>query len=136
MINNKSSGLKDIILNSNTFIIYCIVGVISAVVDIYSLHVFTNVMFFNSEISVTIAFTFGLIVNYFLHSYLTFKSEASRSSFKKYLVVVAVNYILTMVLIKLLVNFVGLDLISSKIVTLPLIAIIGFVFSKLWIYKR
>jgi putative flippase GtrA len=118
------------------FLVYVLVGVVSAVSDICSLYVASKVFNWNLALSVTIGFIVGLVVNYVLHSNITFKRKMEFVTFIKYLLVVAFNYILTLVLIQLLVSGLDLGLILSKIITLPVIAAVGYILSKAWIYQK
>lgn len=118
------------------FLVYVLVGVVSAVSDICSLYVASKVLNWNLALSVTIGFIVGLVVNYVLHSIITFKRKMEFVTFIKYLLVVAFNYILTLVLIQLLVSGLDLGLILSKIITLPVIAAVGYILSKAWIYQK
>jgi len=118
------------------FLVYVLVGVVSAVSDICSLYVASKVLNWNLALSVTIGFIVGIIVNYVLHSIITFKRKMEFVTFIKYLLVVAFNYMLTLVLIQLLVSGLDLGLILSKIITLPVIAAVGYILSKAWIYQK
>lgn len=120
---------------TNSFIIFCMVGGVSAVVDITSLFILSDYFNFKSILSVSLAFFLGLVVNYYLHTYLTFKTAANKSNLVKFLIVVGVNYTITIVLIEFLTSYVELGLIISKVITLPIIAISGFFLSKLWVYN-
>ena len=116
-------------------IIICLcVGVGSAIVDISVLYLLNEVVNIPSTLSISIAFISGLIFNYICHTYFTFGKSATKGNFIKYLVVVIINYLLTLTL----VNFqlaLGFSIILAKIITLPIIAIITFILSNKWVYK-
>lgn len=129
------SALSKIINRSKTFIIFCLVGVVSAVVDLSVLYILNNIFVETLFLSVTLAFLAGLAANYILHTKITFGSKASTSNARKFLCVVAFNYLLTLAVIKFGVDFAGLDVIVSKMISLPIVAVSGFVLSKYWVYK-
>jgi putative flippase GtrA len=129
------SGLSKILNGSKTFIIFCLVGVVSAVVDLSVLYILNNIFVETVIISVTLAFLVGLAANYILHTNITFCSKASTTNATKFLCVVAFNYLLTLAVINFGVDSAGLGVIVSKIISLPIVAISGFILSKYWVYK-
>ena len=98
------------------------------------LYLLNEVVNIPSTLSISIAFISGLIFNYICHTYFTFGKSATKGNFIKYLMVVMINYLLTLTL----VNFqlaLGFSIILAKIITLPIIAIITFILSNKWVYK-
>lgn len=115
------------------FVIYCLVGLASALVDVGGLKLLSDFFKLPDVYSITIAYIIGMLFNYTSHSILTFQAKMSRSCFVKYLIVVGLNYLMALFIISLL-KMVGISLILSKILSLPVIFISGFVLSKKWIY--
>lgn len=118
------------------FFVFCLVGGTSAIVDISSLYCLSNVLDISDFVSISISYLLGLIVNYYLHTYFTFKKSASKSNLIKFIIVVCINYIITISLVSILVNVLLVGLILSKVITLPIIAVTGFLLSKLWVYNE
>ncbi|MBN6064010.1 GtrA family protein [Aggregatibacter actinomycetemcomitans] len=116
-------------------IIFLFVGGSSSLVDIGSLYLFNKVLLCNNELSISSSFTLGLIFNYFANTYFTFKEKANVGNLVKYLILVLLNYINTIVLMYLLIELVHIDIIIAKVITLPFIAVTTFVISKVWVYK-
>jgi len=79
----------------------------------------------------TAGFLAGLLVNYAFHSRVTFEAAASASSFARYLCVVGLNYLLTIVCVSLA----GMPL-AGKIVSLPLVSVSGYLLGKFWIFRK
>jgi putative flippase GtrA len=79
-------------------------------------------------------FAAGLLVNYAFHSRVTFDAGATPFSFARFMCVVGVNYLLTMACVSLSVALSG-SALAGKLVSLPLVAVNGFVLSKYWIFK-
>jgi putative flippase GtrA len=82
----------------------------------------------------TAGFAAGLLVNYAFHSRVTFEAAATPFNFARYLCVVGINYLLTMAFVSMSVALLGIPL-AGKLVSLPLVALNGFVLSKYWIFK-
>lgn len=115
-------------------LIFLIVGGCSAIIDVGSLYVLSKIILTNESLSVSIAFILGLIFNYLCHTYVTFEKSATKSNVIKYLIVVLINYLLTLGLIKLQIQF-GIAIVIAKIITLPIIAVVTFILSNKWVYK-
>ncbi|EGQ9966929.1 GtrA family protein [Vibrio cholerae] len=129
------SAFSKILSRSKTFIVFCLVGVVSAVVDLSVLYILNNIFVETLILSVTLAFLAGLAANYILHTNITFDSKASTQNATKFICVVAFNYLLTLVVINFGLDLGGLDVMVSKMISLPIVAVSGFVLSKYWVYK-
>lgn len=128
------SNFIEVFKNHVVLVIYCMVGLTSALIDVVGLKLFSEYVGLSDIYAVTIAYIMGMLFNYTAHSVLTFKTKMSRNCFVKYLIVVALNYFLALLIVILLKAF-GLTLILSKILSLPVIFLSGFILSKRWIYK-
>jgi putative flippase GtrA len=64
----------------------------------------------------------------------TFDAPATPASFARYLCVVGINYLLTLGCVALAQSLAGMPL-AGKIVSLPLVAVNGYLLGKLWIFK-
>jgi putative flippase GtrA len=82
----------------------------------------------------TAGFAAGLLVNYGFHSRVTFEAAATPFNFARYMCVVGINYLLTMACVALSIPLLGNPL-YGKLLSLPLVALNGFVLSKYWIFK-
>ena len=118
------------------FVIFLFVGGSSALVDIGSLYLFNKILLWNNELSISLAFILGLVFNYFSHTYFTFQDKASIGNLIKYLILDLLNYINTIILMYLLTEFLDIDIIIAKVITLPVIAVTTFIISKIWVYKN
>lgn len=116
------------------FFIYVAIGVISALVDIGILQIsfFTIGGLF---LPTALSYVSGLIVNFALHNIFTFKTSISFHRAVKYLTVVAVNYWIAFVFVYLSTIYFN-NVLYGKVLSLPLIAVVGFILSKKWIYKN
>lgn len=118
---------------SRQFLIYVSVGLVSALVDVglMQLLISANIHYLAAA---TFGFISGFAVNFFLHARITFQKDFSFSMFARYVAVVAANYGLTLVLVQVFYYWLSMPVLG-KIVSLPVIAITGFILSKYWIYK-
>jgi putative flippase GtrA len=115
------------------FALFVTGGLVCALVDIGLMRaLINNGTHFASATSA--GFAAGLLVNFAFHSRVTFEQAATPLTFMRYLCVVALNYLLTMACVALSVALTGNPL-PGKIVSLPLVAVNGFVLSKFWIFK-
>ena len=87
------------------------------------------------SIAVAVAFASGLLVNYAYHILRTFRVEFSIKQLFRYLVVVFFNYVLTLTFIYVAGSILGVGVLVGKIMSLPIIAVNGFLLGKYWIFK-
>jgi putative flippase GtrA len=79
-------------------------------------------------------FLAGQAVSFAVHPRVTFNSVATPATFKRYLCVVALNYLVTIGMVALSVALVG-GALAGKLASLPLVAVNGYFLSKHWIFK-
>jgi putative flippase GtrA len=115
------------------FLIYLVGGALSAAIDV---GIFQALLVYGASLVVATStgFFISLVVNYLFHARFTFTSTARTASFGKYLVVVAFNYAMALGMVSLAASLLGSPL-TGKILSLPVIAIIGFFAGKHWIFK-
>ena len=115
------------------FAVYVLVGAVSAGIDLLTLSALIAVGLKQLP-ALTIAFAAGFIFNIKAHSVFTFDSQLNRKSGIRFTAVVAMNYLLTLVIIETLTNF-SVDLFSAKLVSLPIIAVTGYLLGRHWAFK-
>ena len=114
--------------------IFLIVGVASALLDVGLLAALLRVGV-AFEIATTIAFFVALAFNYLSHAQVTFRAKRTLRSMMRYAVLVAVNYVLTLALVTL--SHTWLDSVMiGKIASLPLVALMGFVGGRFWVFRE
>ena len=119
--------------HSRQFGIYVVGGVICALVDIGLMQLLMHAgVHFASATSA--GFLAGLLVNYAFHSRITFTAGATPANFARYMCVVGMNYLLTMACVAIAASVVAMPL-AGKIISLPLVAINGYLLGKYWIFK-
>ena len=87
-----------------------------------------------STAAASAGFGAGLLVNYVFHSRVTFNTAASPANFTRYLCVVGVNYLITIACVALAEAHFDNPLLG-KLLSLPLVAVNGYLLSKYWIFK-
>lgn len=116
------------------FLVYLGGGVVSALVDIGIMQWLIGVSV-APLLATSVGFLVGLCVNYLFHSRLTFRTAArSNGSFLRYLSVVALNYLITLGLVAASVALLH-QALPGKLLSLPLIAINGYLLGKHWVFK-
>lgn len=123
-------------LYNNRFLRFILVGAVSAAVDIGSTWGMTYI-FSSFYVPVTTGFVIGLMCNYILHTIFTFSATVSVSrQLPRFLTVVAFNYLQTLLIVYLGMNYAGLSTVHAKIASLPFVAAAGFLLSRYWVYAE
>lgn len=118
---------------SRQFAVFVTGGLICALVDIGLLQLLLEAGLHYTA-AASAGFLAGLLVNYAFHSRITFDAAASSSSFARYLLLVGLNYLLTLACVALAQALLGHPL-YGKILSLPLLAVNSFLLGKYWIFK-
>lgn len=115
------------------FLFFVLVGLFCAAVDIMTAKtlVYAGIYY---GIAVTIGFLLGLVVNYLLHAKITFQATSSHATMMKFGVVVGINYMFTLLLSYFSVRITG-DFLAGKLLSLPVVAVNGFLLSRYWVFK-
>ena len=122
--------MKDL---SQQFIVFSLVGIISAIIDVCLLLALLQTSD-HVYLALTVAFFFGLGINLWLHARLTFQTRLSTKNTVCFLAVVGMNYGLTLGFV-FIFEHLGLSYVLGKIISLPVVAIHGFLWSRLWVFK-
>ena len=115
------------------FVIFMAVGFGSALVDVASMQGLT-VLGLNPFLAASGGFLVGLLVNFCFHARLTFQTRMKLSSFVRFLAVVGLNYLLTMACVALALQWIE-SALAGKVISLPLVAVNGFLLSRAWVFK-
>lgn len=115
------------------FAVFLVGGVASALVDIGVMLLMLRAAV-PAATAAVVGFGAGLLVNYAFHSRITFQAAASSANFARYLCVVALNCVLTVVCVEAAVSLLGSPL-AGKILSLPLVAVNSFLLGRYWIFR-
>lgn len=116
------------------FIVYLLVGAASAVVDIGVLWLLLGAGALRAA-AVGAALLTGMVVNYLMHRRVTFRAQApvDLRSLLLYVSIVVVNYLITLAFVEAGV-WMGYGAIAAKLVSLPMIALTGFLFTRRFVF--
>lgn len=117
----------------NQFVVFVLVGVTCAVIDVGLMKVL-GMFGLHYMYAATIGFAAGLAANFALHTALTFKASYSHAKLVRFMGVVLVNYLITMFCVSQFHHWFGMPVLG-KVISLPLVAVNGFLLSKHWVYK-
>jgi len=115
------------------FLVYVIVGSLSAIIDVTTLYILIS-LDTTQRLAVTVAFIAGFAFNVKAHATFTFASPLTRKSALKFTAVVAINYLLTLLIIETLTAL-SCSLMAAKVVSLPIIAVSGYSLGRHWAFK-
>ncbi len=118
---------------SRQFLVYLAVGVLCAIVDIGLMQILIGLKV-SALISASCGFAAGLMLNFALHSRVTFGVSYAHGQVVRYLMLVLVNYLMTILLVSLTDLWWG-HALAGKIISLPLVALNGFVLGRFWIFN-
>ena len=118
---------------SRQFMMFSVVGIISAIMDVGLLLALAQ-LGVHAYLALTVALFFGLGINLCLHARLTFQTRLSTKNAVRFLVVVGMNYGLTLIVVFIFEQL-GLNYLLGKIISLPVVAGHGFLLSRLWVFK-
>ncbi|SIP87301.1 GtrA family protein [Aquipseudomonas alcaligenes] len=119
--------------NTRQVVVFLLVGLLTAAVDIGAMQVLIG---FGAHYAyaVSAGFILGLVVNYFGHAMWTFEVRHSLASALEFLVVVLINYGLTMVCVALSMHLLDMAL-PGKLLSLPVVAANGYLLTKYWVFR-
>lgn len=119
--------------HSRQFMVFLLVGIVSAILDLGMLSALIQ-LGSHPYLAVSIAFLCGLGINLWLHSRLTFQTNLSTQNALRFLIVVGMNWLIILGVVFIFEQL-GNSYLFGKLVSLPLVAIHGFLWSRLWVFK-
>ncbi|MBQ5942974.1 GtrA family protein [Massilia sp. AB1] len=120
-------------LRQRQFLVFLAGGLLCAGVDVGTMQLLMAAGSHHTA-AASAGFAAGLLVNYAFHSRVTFDQAASPASFARYLCVVGLNYLLTIACVALAAALADKPL-AGKVLSLPLVALNGYLLGKHWIFK-
>ena len=120
--------------NISKILRFVLIGVITTGLDVgvfYSTISLTDSIFFAS----TVSFVIAVVVNYLGHSFFTFKSGIGTENFVKYIVVLILQYFISLSLIVVFSWMLG-NALMGKLTSLAIIVPLSFLLSNVYVYAR
>ena len=116
------------------FLIFIVGGASSALIDIGIMQ--TLIWFgINNLLATSVGFFSGLLFNYVFHAKMTFRSEMSFFVALRFCTLAALNYLVTLFLVYVAYDIFHQSALLGKIISLPVVAVNGFILGKLWVFK-
>ena len=121
LLNTHKRKLKKVIR-------YGLISITSTLIDLTALIILVNGLKINYILGVTIAYLIGSIVSYSSNKYITFKNKDKHilEQYTKYLLITLTNLLISIIIIITLVEFLNLQYIIAKIITLPITFALNF----------
>lgn len=115
------------------FAVFVAVGLLTAAVDVGLLQLLTGAGA-RPVPAATAAFAVAFVLNFALHARVTFGTVWSARAVRRFAAVVLGNYGITIALVAASAALLTSPL-PGKLVSLPLVAVNGFLWSKHWVFK-
>jgi len=117
---------------------YCTVGAIGAVIDFSIYTLLVKYFLLNYLVANIFSISVALIVAYYLQKNWTFQYVARHKSktFQRYLVSVAITYLLNNTVLFCLVGILGYDAIISKIIQIILSTLWGYALTNFYVFTK
>jgi len=103
---------------------------------VYLLYVALIKLGLDYKLALFFDYLFGILFGYLLNRYWTFASNKHRLSFIKYVVLYIVVFILNILFLILLVDFLLLDPIYSQFFIVLIISLVSFLVQNTWVFSR
>lgn len=120
------------------FLKFGLVGAATAAIYFLVLAFYLEVLGANYNLAVSIAYIVSVVFQFITNKYFTFKSETTSvlPQLLKYLVLLTINYLLTILVVRFVVEKLGLTAYHGVLASIPLIMVVGYLLSKHWIFKK
>ncbi len=122
----------------HTFFRYLLSGVLVYLSDFFTFLFINQFLLFHYQTANILGRIAGTIAGFYLHKTFTFK-DSNNTKLKKqliqYLILILSNYGLTILLLEVLFNFVGLNIYISRFIIDIVVVVISYYISKNYIFK-
>lgn len=120
------------------FLKFGLVGAATSVIYFLVLAFHMEVLGAGYNLSVSIAYFVSVVFQFNANRYFTFKSETTNviPQLAKYLALLLINYLVTILVVGLVVERLGLTAYHGVFASIPLIMVVGYLLSKHWIFKK
>lgn len=120
-----------------TLISFFMVGALSAVVNITIFSLIYDLINLNYQIAVSIAYILAVVVHYLANRKFTFKNKDQDylKQISKYLIMIAINYFITLEIVKCVVEVFHLSPYLGIIASIGGTVITGYILSRFWVFK-
>lgn len=129
---NLVNPIKRLIFTYQAIITYLIVGSITAAVVSLTFALLWNKLHFNYLVAMTIAYILAIITHFFGNRFFTFKKRSAYllSQITKYLVLISINYLLTIIIMYHSINYLLVSPNRALLLSLFITTLNGYFLSK------
>lgn len=128
---------KYLFLSDRQFRRFFIIGLSSLFLDVFSLVLFKEVLFFNPVLAVAINQSLVIGFNFNLNKYWSFGARRSFGKhFFRYLVVVGINYFSSLFLMFIFNQVLEFNYVVVRLGSIALLFIMNFILYRHWVYKE
>lgn len=123
---------------AKTLIVYGVIGAFSALINLLIFALLYDVFHIDYKFAVTISYFAAVLFNFISNRQITFNGSDQHVILHlcKYLIMIALNYLLTLFIVHFVVTKLSLTPYIGVIVSIIVTAFIGFTLSKFWIFKQ
>lgn len=120
------------------FLKFGVVGAATAAIYFLILAFHLEVLRFSYTLSVSVAYIVSVVFQFIANRLFTFGTEKRSvlTQLPRYLVLLFINYLLTILIVRFVVDKIGWTAYHGVLVAVPFIMITGYSLSKFWVYKR
>lgn len=121
----------------NQIIRFIIVGITTAVVDLGTLYFLYELLSFNRYVSVIVAYLTGLILNFLLSKFFTYKVLDGNlmKQLSIFVVIALCNLLFTLALIYILTNYFNVPVINARVLCLVVTTPVLFIINKVITFR-
>jgi len=121
-----------------TFIKYTLIASIGTTLDIITLTILVSLLHVEILLATTLAFIVGVIINFNLHKKFTFHDTSThiKTQFTKFFTVSILNFIVTLISMTILIEYIHCWYLISKIITVTIVLLISFSINSIWTFKK
>lgn len=122
---------------SDQFIKFCIVGLVATIISYISFYISLEFLHINYLISSTIGFICGIFIGYPLNKAWTFSAkEHKHDRLIFYFLVYIFSLILSLIFLKIVVEYVGIDPRIAYILSIGLTTCTNFIGTRFFVFKH
>ncbi len=120
------------------FLRFSVIGAATAAIYFLILAFHLEVLRLSYTLSISITYVVSVVFHFIANRLFTFEAEKTSVLIQlpKYLILLFVNYLLTILIVRFVVDKVGLTPYYGVLLSVPIIMVVGYSLSKFWIYKQ
>lgn len=115
------------------FVVYVLVGVTCAVIDVGLMELLRG-LGLHYLLATSLGFLAGFVINFLLHSRITFSAAYTHAQLLRFMMVVLLNFLISMCIVFAFQEWLNAALLG-KLLSLPLVAVNGFFLGKHWVFR-